>query len=222
MTSRLKIKQFSIVAEPTFGFSVFTKNFEQTIILLFLILCQKQPPELFPYYSIQLFSYIYYFGINSCYQLSGCCSILLRTPQRRLFQQRCCSVFWIVCFVEFLSSRPKSRVYFFYLNLFCLCHFFLIKFLNLVAFSHSVLVSQFDINRCLQDSHAVWDGVICNISQWLKLLTSVKQGSGLDIQEIWIRLYDSTVYYISFGLQCMYQNYFIMTIILLTLLLHLL
>ena len=36
MTSQLKIKQFSIVAEPTSGFSVFTKKFEQTIILLFL------------------------------------------------------------------------------------------------------------------------------------------------------------------------------------------
>ena len=124
MTSRLKIKQFSIVAEPASGFSVFTKNCEQTMILLFLIFGQKQPPGLFPYYSYQLFSYLYYFGINSCYQLSGCCSILLRTPQRRLFQQRCCSIFWMSFFQNF--HQVAQKVAFIFLSNFVLYVSFLL------------------------------------------------------------------------------------------------
>lgn len=223
MTSQLKIKQFSIVAEPTSGFSVFTKKFEQTIILLFLsyLVLEVAPqtfsilqylaiflPLLFWYKQLLLALWLLqYFAQNSTEE-----TILAALLQR----------FLDCLFCRIFIKSPKKQRLFFYLNLFCLCHFFLIMFLNLVAFSHSVLVSQFNIDRCLQDSHAVRDGVICNISQWLKLLTCVKQGSGLDIQEIWIHLYNSTVYYISFVSQCMYQNHFIMTIILLTLLLHLL
>ena len=222
MTSQLKIKQFSIVAEPTSGFSVFTKKFEQTIILLFLsyLVLEVAPqtfsilqylaiflPLLFWYKQLLLALWLLqYFAQNSTEE-----TILAALLQR----------FLDCLFCRIFIKSPKKQRLFFYLNLFCLCHFLLIMLPNLVAFSHSVLVSQFNIDRCLQNSHAVWDGVICNISQWLKLLTYVKQGSGLDIQEIWIRLLcDSTVCYISFVSQCMYQNHFIMTIILLTLLFH--
>ena len=58
-------------------------------------------------------------------------------------------------------DQVAQKVAFTFLLQFALLrHFCLIIFLNLVALRRSLLVSKFNIDTRLQDSHAVWNGVI--------------------------------------------------------------